>query len=351
MQSMFILMVVTSLIYYSNEIKLKTKPTTDNAYSIEQTHEFMDDEGFYSRTSLSKNSKGQFALLDAGNKTVNIYDKNGKLLEQFGSEGNGPGEWSNPFKVFTTENRIYVRDDMKVTIHDFNGKHIKDITLLSGGTAGTPLVAKGKLIITYEGNSRELMKQFSEDGELISTVENEGYVAPEAGRNETRVMIRIAFRLWPTESGYLKANNGEYKFEVLDNSFKSVKSYKRDFERIPRDFQAIMNNIKIDTDDPKEKARMMAGMEQRLMARLGKFQDDVSSVLGEYDNAYFVAVATDGENKLDIDVIKDDKLFTQLTLEERESIEEIRMENGSLIVNFKSDETGPFARVYSITKS
>lgn len=342
---------MTSIVFYANDISLKSSVAKENAYKLKETHKFIDNEGFYSRTSVSKNSKGLFALLDAGNKRVNVYSNKGKLIREFGSEGNGPGEWSNPFKVFTTENRIYVRDDMKVTIHDFKGEHIKDISLLSGGTAGTPLVANGRLLITYEGNSIDKMKQFDESGEIISTVKNESYEAPQGDGDEMRIMIRIGFRLWPIENGYLRSNDGEYNFEVLDNNFNVKKRYTRSFERKNRDFEAIMKNMRIDVDDPKEKARMMAGMEQRLKARLGQYKDDVSSILGEFNNSYFVALAADSENKLDIDVISNDELYTQISLEEKENIEEIRMENGSLIVNFKSDETGPFARIYEIIKN
>ena len=59
---------------------------------------------------------------------VRIYDLNGSLIKQFGSEGNGQGEFNRPFNVAYDDNgSLWVTDygNHRIQVFDQNGTFVK----------------------------------------------------------------------------------------------------------------------------------------------------------------------------------------------------------------------------------
>lgn len=350
MLQLFTLTLISLLFYGSDPIKLSLKDSKENLIQLKEKFSLVDEEGFYKGTSLSHSENGNYVLLDQGNKLLFVYDQTGKLRFSFGKEGNGPGELMTPFKVFTTKDRIFVRQHMKLNIFDFNGEHIKDVWLTSGGTAGAPIRFGNQLLIQYSGNSKEKYKTIDGNGAILATVKNENYMQPEAGTDNMSISLNSGFNLVYTGDGFFRSKKGEYAFDYLNKDMKVLRSYTRDFKRIERDPDRY--NIGVDIEDDamskKEIARMKAKAISDAIKRMGVYEDDVSSILGYEKNRLFIKTAQKDLKEMWIDVIENDKLITQIHVKEKDDIKESRIENGMLLLNLKGKEEGAYAKVYEL---
>ncbi len=63
-------------------------------------------------------------------QAVYCFDKQGRFVRQIGGIGQGPGEYTRPFKMCLTsdQQQIVVFDWTRLHYYDLNGKHIKDVT-------------------------------------------------------------------------------------------------------------------------------------------------------------------------------------------------------------------------------
>ncbi|MCB0280672.1 MAG: 6-bladed beta-propeller, partial [Calditrichaeota bacterium] len=173
----YLLIFLLISLNYSDK-KLSSKPKKENAIQLKELFTLKDKDGFYQRASASTSENGMTAVLDAGNKSIHVFDKNGKHLRVFGEEGNGPGELSRPFRIFTSKDRIYVREDMRVNCYDFTGKHIRDYSLMVAGSVGTPMIMDNHLAVSFRGNSKFLYVVFDDEGNQIEAVDNKTYEQP-----------------------------------------------------------------------------------------------------------------------------------------------------------------------------
>ena len=85
---------------------------------------------FYASVALAVDSSGNILALDYGNLRIQKYDKNGQYIQTIGRQGQGPGEFEEPYRLhLDTNNNIYVLD--KRMIHGFkiNGELLRTITL------------------------------------------------------------------------------------------------------------------------------------------------------------------------------------------------------------------------------
>lgn len=344
-----LLVLFSTGIYFGETIKLNNKPLKENAIKATLVHNLQDNngEGYYQGTSLAMAPDGRYVVLDVGNKTVRIFSKEGKELKVFGKEGNGPGELSQPFRVFANNTRIFIRQDMKISIFDFEGNHIKDTSLLSGGSSGFPIFHDGKLLLTFQGNTKEKSFVINNSGEITDRVKNMEYERPEGGE-QTRIMIKSSFDLVSTGDGFFRAGKGEYKIEQLDKSFNVLKTYTKEFSRHKRDFSRFQINIDDDDMTDKERKRMMARMMSNMKKRFGEYQDDVSSMLGYHKGKLFVRAANEGREELKIHVIENDAFLTEIVVPVNGEISSSRIENGKLLICAKNDDDGPMALVYNL---
>ncbi|MBC7361587.1 MAG: 6-bladed beta-propeller [Candidatus Aminicenantes bacterium] len=74
---------------------------------------------------------GRIVVLDSKEKKIKIFDPAGKLLKEFGREGQGPGEWSMPVGLQLVSNRQLIVADgggRKLVYLDLEGNLLKEVS-------------------------------------------------------------------------------------------------------------------------------------------------------------------------------------------------------------------------------
>ncbi len=87
-----------------------------------------DEVAFYRALAPKVDGEGRIYVLDSGNHRVQIFGADGRLLNTFGAEGQGPGEFTRPGGLVIAGDRILVSDRENARISEFNlsGEHIAD---------------------------------------------------------------------------------------------------------------------------------------------------------------------------------------------------------------------------------
>lgn len=81
---------------------------------------------FYRIGSPVIDSEGNILVLDRANFRIQKYDREGKYLQTIGRQGQGPGEFEQPWTMCVDKQQnIYIRDVRDIDIFDENGRHIK----------------------------------------------------------------------------------------------------------------------------------------------------------------------------------------------------------------------------------
>lgn len=94
-----------------------------------------DHQIFTTNTSLVTNEKGDMYIMDPGNFRVAIFDKEGKFRKEFGTQGQGPGEFQGMSDIgIDTKGNIFVFDigSKRMTVFDSEGKYLRDATFAPG---------------------------------------------------------------------------------------------------------------------------------------------------------------------------------------------------------------------------
>lgn len=74
---------------------------------------------------------GRLVVLDSIDKKVKIVDSSGKVMKEFGREGQGPGEWRNPIMLQLISDRLIMISDpgnRKILYFDLDGSLIKEVS-------------------------------------------------------------------------------------------------------------------------------------------------------------------------------------------------------------------------------
>jgi len=117
-------------------------------------HDDSDSTFLFRPRDVSVDVVGNIFILDAGNKRVVKFDKDGRYLQQFGRMGQGPGEFRDPFVMdinLKTE-LLYVFDgggNNRVEVFDLMGEYKKSFRV-SPVRFPTPL--SSELVIDNTGN-------------------------------------------------------------------------------------------------------------------------------------------------------------------------------------------------------
>jgi len=88
------------------------------------------------RYSFDVDEAGNIYILESLEGSIVVYDKDGKIIKQFGKKGQGPGEFENSvYLSVSPEKKIYVLDRPRkvIQIFDMNGKWLERRQLLSAG--------------------------------------------------------------------------------------------------------------------------------------------------------------------------------------------------------------------------
>ena len=76
-------------------------------------------------------SKSRFFLYQRFEKTILIFDEDGRFINKAGSNGKGPGEFLYPTDITTFQNELYVLDNYqgRIFVYDLDGRYHRSINL------------------------------------------------------------------------------------------------------------------------------------------------------------------------------------------------------------------------------
>jgi len=125
---------------------------------------------------VAVSSNGNLYVTDPGNKSVHVFDINGKYLFKFGSAGKGKGQFLAPVGIAVSKTKVYVADalTMKVQVFDLSGKYLHDLmtqeiknSVGAVRPAGLYVDENDNLYLTDIFNHRVL--KFNSEGQVILT--------------------------------------------------------------------------------------------------------------------------------------------------------------------------------------
>jgi sugar lactone lactonase YvrE len=139
---------------------------------------------FNTPSDIILDDAGNIYILDTGNCRVQKFDPEGKFLDSFGREGQGPGEFNSPTSLdFDAEGNLIIADrrSRKIQIFSQKGNLRKTITLTKHPLSDVYALNSG-LMATYgtlgydiEGKDKEPLPK------LIRLLDSEGNIQKEFG--------------------------------------------------------------------------------------------------------------------------------------------------------------------------
>lgn len=346
------LIIIQSSIHKINSVEVKS-----NALSFvnDITLPNGDDE-FYSEIQIQITKSERIVIFDKGNSRFTIYDKTGKKLRVFGKEGNGPGELSQVFWFFTSNNRILAIKRLNMLIFDLYGNLIKD---LKGDFSNYTIDNKSKQLRFVSPlilNNKIKSITLNLNGELLSTEENE-YYDPEKKRI-VNDLIKGTEESYQKAQGYIDYKNmylqhfkGSYKFQIVELNGKILKTYTRDFPRLKLREDQFLNitiNKNMRKDIQKKQLELKARYYDTLMKESNGYQDDIERIIGLYKNYILIKTASSDKEILSIDVLDSDfKLYS--TFEKKyEDLQNVFIKQNKMVFSMKNDDIGPYTIISDI---
>lgn len=133
------------------------------------------EEQFYRVYALALDSRDNLYVLDAGNSRIQVFDPDGLFLRTIGRKGQGPGELSEPNRMFIDEkDRLYVSEGRKLQIFDMSGEfsrsfpldhYVSDFCIVEEEV----VIASGTLL--DEEGSKRIISKLDEEGKMIKTID------------------------------------------------------------------------------------------------------------------------------------------------------------------------------------
>ena len=350
-----LIMISISFFFKADTVRLPSEPIKSN-FSFSETITLMDEmEGYYDNIFSNVMPNGNYVVLDVGNKLVFVYDKSGKEITSFGKEGNGPGEFNRPNRLFTAKNRIIVSEWGRTQLFDQNGKFVSSIA----ARWSQPMVtSNGISFISFGGErAKNIMVTYDFDGKLVKETPNPEFnkEAAEQGRrgwNSERFkeMMTRPRGLTMFGNSFVQYYPGVYKFELLDKSLKPQTTVTKDFSRVKEDPEEVAErwNRRGRRNNSKEAQQRRAQMMAQRAEITGGYLDDISYIAGIDNNHVFMKTATESKSELNIDVISEDLKYIGKIVIKGDEVLSASVNHGKLFVNFTNDEDGPYAKVYDL---
>jgi hypothetical protein len=182
--------------------------------------------------------EGNIYILDTKPLCIKIFNDSGALIRKFGSEGQGPGEWQNPFSFDIQPNgHIIVNDwgNQRLAVFSDQGELIKEIS-----TAQLPTIARvhtdssGTVYCAAIPSTREINRhmvyKLDENLDVESHFKTGEEIRIPSATENVLNMETPAFFETVTPEGFLICNYlSKYEFHVFDHEGmeirKIIKSY------------------------------------------------------------------------------------------------------------------------------
>jgi hypothetical protein len=191
----------------------------------------VNDENYFfpRRVTPNVDEEGNIYVCDGGNKRVQKYDKNGKYIRTIGREGQGPGEYMYPSRLFLDDvGNPCVHDSRSLIYYTRDGDFQKKILIegfysrLFPGPKGTFLGTTQPSART-EGGAKTSIVQIGENGEPLRTIAE---YPVEYSESQKAIVLH-----WYTHNAALSPRNNdtfyygfskEYKVHVADSEGRTI---------------------------------------------------------------------------------------------------------------------------------
>lgn len=128
--------------------------------------------------SIQVDNQGIMYILDSKELKVKVFNVDGVFLREFGTKGQGPGEFQSPVEIFIRDEILSVFDfgNMRISYYSLDGNHLKDINLLKLGGFFRPEAEDEASIygnlLEWESDGSQWLKlvRYDKKTELISTI-------------------------------------------------------------------------------------------------------------------------------------------------------------------------------------
>ncbi|KPK91985.1 hypothetical protein AMJ80_06985 [bacterium SM23_31] len=185
--------------------------------------------------AMDVDSDTNLYVLDNQECTVTVFDKNGKFLRTMGGAGQGPGELEEPGSLCILDGKIYIYEWFKgIKVWDLQGNYVD--FFIKDSSDFVVFRAFDDFLLTVEGNSineslsetEYYFERYTLDLEKINTVarlehkEKNGTFVPD-----------LAFAVNSKRHIYFLTGRDEYKINIYSADGDILKSFGREYKRIP----------------------------------------------------------------------------------------------------------------------
>ena len=153
----------------------------DYAYLSQFGSQGNGDGQFDGPSGVAIDSSGNIYVVDTNNHRIQKFNSEGVYLSQFGSEGNGDGQFAWPRDIaFDSAGNIYIADNVNYRVQKFNSEGVYLSQFGSEGNGngqfarpfGIALDSSGNIYVADNGNFR--IQKFNSEGVYLSQFGSQG---------------------------------------------------------------------------------------------------------------------------------------------------------------------------------
>lgn len=196
-----------------------------------------EDYFFPRRVTLSVDNNGNIYVCDGGNRRVQKYDRDGMYVKTIGRQGQGPGEYNYPSRLFLDDDgNPCVSDSRAFLYYDKDGVFKEKVQLagfysrLIPGPHGT-YIGSTQPNARAEGGAKITIVQIGKDGEPIHTIA-ESSVSYNKGLKATVLhwYTNLAAFAQRIRDSFYYSFSRDYKISVADSNGSTIFIFKKKVE-------------------------------------------------------------------------------------------------------------------------
>ncbi len=134
----------------------------------------INDSLLFSPSGIKTDKKGNIFVLDYIGKFVKKFTSKGKYIKKYGGPGKGPGEFTNPTRIYLDEkDSLYVYDNQSFMLTAFL-KRIFQLKVKPGNLASEfcPLDENNIILLKSSYNSFDILEKYNLKGDLLNKYES-----------------------------------------------------------------------------------------------------------------------------------------------------------------------------------
>jgi hypothetical protein len=204
---------------------------------------------FESASSIACGKNGNIYVCDYKANNIKMFNSKGEFLKIIGKKGQGPGDFSWPFRIEVTENRLVVWElrNQRISLLDLNGNFIKSIkfSLNRGWPNKIRVLPDNKIVIEIEKifyNEKEFPQEcrielYTEDIEYIKTIYSKRLCRNKYITKPIRTNVPQPYNLdvyWDvlTDGKIVIGYSEDYEIEVYDPFKGKLYSFTHEYKPV-----------------------------------------------------------------------------------------------------------------------